>query len=127
KNFGEIPLVECLAGKVNQVFMNIIGNAIQALLDHPIEGREPTLTICTFLNEEGKVVVKIQDNGPGMPPAVREKIFEPFFTTKSVGKGTGLGLSIVHTIIEKHKGVIEVDSENQRGTVFTIILPVDQK
>jgi len=125
KNYGSIPQVECLAGKMNQVFMNIISNAIHALIDHPIEGREPELTITTFLQNE-RVVVKIADNGPGMPSSVREKIFEPFFTTKPVGKGTGLGLSIVYTIIENHKGTIEVDSEDQKGTTFTIDLPINQ-
>ncbi|WP_154855782.1 7TM diverse intracellular signaling domain-containing protein [Cyclobacterium xiamenense] len=125
KNYGSIPQVECLAGKINQVFMNIISNAIHALLDHPVEGREPELTIGTAL-ENGRVIIKIQDNGPGMPPHVRDKIFEPFFTTKAVGKGTGLGLSIVYTIIENHKGTIKVESEEQVGTIFIIDLPINQ-
>ncbi|WP_375585370.1 7TM diverse intracellular signaling domain-containing protein [Cyclobacterium xiamenense] len=125
KNYGSIPQVECLAGKINQVFMNIISNAIHALSDHPVEGREPELTIATSL-ENGRVVIKIQDNGPGMPPHVRDKIFEPFFTTKAVGKGTGLGLSIVYTIIENHKGTIKVESEEQVGTTFIIDLPINQ-
>ncbi|SHN28118.1 7TMR-DISM extracellular 2 [Cyclobacterium lianum] len=125
KNYGPIPQVECLAGKMNQVFMNIISNAIHALNDHPIEGREPELTINTSY-ENDRVIVKIADNGPGMPPHVRDKIFEPFFTTKPVGKGTGLGLSIVYTIIENHKGHIKVESEDQKGTIFTIDLPINQ-
>ncbi|WP_439481888.1 7TM diverse intracellular signaling domain-containing protein [Cyclobacterium plantarum] len=125
KNYGSIPQVECLAGKMNQVFMNIISNAIHALLDHPMEGREPELTITTFFQNEW-VVIKIEDNGPGMPSQVREKIFEPFFTTKPVGKGTGLGLSIVYTIIQNHKGKIKVDSEDKMGTTFTIELPTNQ-
>ncbi|WP_162342020.1 7TM diverse intracellular signaling domain-containing protein [Cyclobacterium salsum] len=126
KNYGSIPMVECLAGKINQVFMNIISNAIHALMDHPIEGREPELTISTAF-ENQRVIIKIQDNGPGMPPHVKDKIFEPFFTTKAVGKGTGLGLSIVYTIIENHKGTLKVDSEENVGTIFIIDLPIDQK
>ncbi len=126
KNYGDIPMVECLAGRINQVFMNIIGNAIHALLDHPIEGREPELSIETYPESKERIVIKIKDNGPGMPAQVRERIFEPFFTTKPVGKGTGLGLSIVYTIIENHKGTIKVDSEDQVGTVFTINLPINQ-
>jgi len=127
KNYEDIPMVECLAGKINQVFMNIISNAIQALLDYPIEGREPELTINTSFKEE-MVLIEIKDNGVGMPSKVKEKIFEPFFTTKAVGKGTGLGLSIVYTIIvENHKGTIKVDSEPGVGTVFYIALPVNQK
>lgn len=127
KNYEDIPMVECLAGKINQVFMNIIGNAIHALLDHPIEGREPELTISTHLQDE-MVIIEIKDNGVGMPIKVKEKIFEPFFTTKAVGQGTGLGLSIVYTIIvENHKGTIKVDSEQGVGTVFYITLPVNRK
>lgn len=127
KNYEEIPMVECLAGKINQVFMNIISNAIHALLDHPIEGREPELTINTYF-KDGYVMIEIKDNGIGMPESVKEKIFDPFFTTKAVGKGTGLGLSIVYTIIlENHKGTLEVESEENVGTVFYIGLPVNQK
>lgn len=125
KHYGSIPMVECLAGKINQVFMNIISNASHALMDHPIEGREPELTISTAL-ENQRVIIKIQDNGPGMPPHVKDKIFEPFFTTKAVGKGTGLGLSIVYTIIENHKGTLQVESEENVGTIFIIDLPIDQ-
>ncbi|MDN3686741.1 7TM diverse intracellular signaling domain-containing protein [Cyclobacterium jeungdonense] len=125
KNYGSIPMVECLAGKINQVFMNIISNAIHALMDHPIEGREPELTIGTAF-ENQRVIIRIQDNGPGMPPHVKDKIFEPFFTTKAVGKGTGLGLSIVYTIIENHKGTLKVESEESVGTIFIIELPIDQ-
>ncbi|WP_339922890.1 7TM diverse intracellular signaling domain-containing protein [uncultured Cyclobacterium sp.] len=126
KNYEDVPMVECLAGKINQVFMNIISNAIHALLDHPIEGREPELTINVFFKDE-MVGIQIKDNGVGMPDKVKEKIFEPFFTTKAVGQGTGLGLSIVYTIIENHKGSIKVDSEQGVGTVFNIALPVNQK
>ncbi len=126
KEYASLPMVECLAGKINQVFMNIISNAVHALQDHPVEGRTPELTLKTTLDGD-KVLIQISDNGPGMPPQVRDKIFEPFFTTKPVGKGTGLGLSIVYTIIENHKGTIRVESEMNVGTNFIITLPINQK
>ncbi|MCC5938998.1 MAG: sensor histidine kinase [Lunatimonas sp.] len=125
KEYSELPQVECLAGKINQVFMNIISNAIHAMLDHPMEGKSPQLTLKTS-HVSDQVVIEIGDNGPGMPEHVREKIFEPFFTTKPVGKGTGLGLSIVYTIIENHKGSIVVESSPDRGTNFIITLPIKQ-
>lgn len=126
KEYAELPLVECLAGKINQVFMNIITNAIHALLDpnHKIEN--PQITIRTFHDGEC-IKIEVQDNGPGMPDHVKEKIFEPFFTTKEVGRGTGLGLSIVYTVIENHKGRLEVKTKLNEGTIFVIILPVHQK
>lgn len=126
KEYGELPLVECLAGKLNQVFMNIINNAIHALLDSHKVVTNPEITISTVLQGE-YVKIDIQDNGPGMPDHVKEKIFEPFFTTKEVGKGTGLGLSIVYTVIENHHGRLEVNSKLDEGTIFGIILPVNQK
>ncbi|WP_114752421.1 7TM diverse intracellular signaling domain-containing protein [Pleomorphovibrio marinus] len=126
KEYGQLPMVECLAGKINQVFMNIIGNAVHAMLDHPIENREPELTISTKVKGDD-IFIEIKDNGPGMPEHIREKIFEPFFTTKPVGKGTGLGLSIVYTIIENHQGTITVESETNVGTSFIIKLPTNQK
>jgi two-component system NtrC family sensor kinase len=125
KEYGDLPLVECLAGKINQVFMNIISNAIQAMLDHQVDGRTPQLTLKTSKIND-KAVIEIGDNGPGMPEHVREKVFEPFFTTKPVGKGTGLGLSIVYTIIENHKGTVVVESAPYEGTNFIITLPIRQ-
>ena len=124
KEYGNIPLVECLAGKMNQVFMNIITNAIHALLEYSGTS-EPTLTIRTSLLGE-KVRIEIEDNGPGMPNHVKQRIFEPFFTTKAVGKGTGLGLSIVYTIIENHKGTLQVDTAEGKGTNFIITIPIYQ-
>lgn len=126
RDFGELPLVECLAGKINQVFMNIINNAIHALGDNIDQIKDPKITIRTrsLLN---KVTIEIEDNGTGMSESVKEKIFEPFFTTKSVGKGTGLGLSIVYSIIENHKGELNVKSEIGKGTSFEITLPIYQK
>lgn len=125
REFGELPMVECLAGKINQVFMNIINNAVHALSDHMDEVNDPKIEIRTKSLGE-TVVVEIDDNGPGMPEHVRQRIFEPFFTTKSVGRGTGLGLSIVYSIIENHKGTLEVETEVGKGTTFIITLPIYQ-
>lgn len=125
KKYSPIPMVECLAGKINQVFMNILNNGVHAILDHPVEGKKGMITISTFLEEEF-VKIEIEDNGPGIPKEMQNRIFEPFFTTKPVGKGTGLGLSIVYTIIENHRGKVLVSSEEGRGTKFTIHLPITQ-
>lgn len=113
-----IPEIECFPGKLNQVFSNIISNAIQAMDDAP----SARLTIATKdLGEE--IRVSISDNGPGIPEEIRTKIFEPFFTTKDVGDGTGLGLSIVYSIIEQHHGRMELESEVGQGTSFIFFLP----
>ncbi|MBY5951004.1 sensor histidine kinase [Algoriphagus marincola] len=125
RDFGELPMVECLAGKINQVFMNIINNAVHALSDHIDTIKDPKIEIRTRSLGDS-VVVEIEDNGPGMPEHVKERIFEPFFTTKSVGRGTGLGLSIVYSIIENHKGTMEVNTEVGLGTTFIITLPTYQ-
>lgn len=126
KAYGDLPMVECLAGKINQVFMNVINNAVHALLDpnHSIEN--PEIIIRTS-HQADEVRIEIEDNGIGMPDHVKEKVFEPFFTTKEVGKGTGLGLSIVYTVIENHKGSLEIYSKLNEGTNFVIKLPVNQK
>ena len=126
REFGELPMVECLAGKINQVFMNIINNAVHALTDHIDEIKDPHITIRTIAHANETVTVEIEDNGPGMPESVKQRIFEPFFTTKAVGKGTGLGLSIVYSIIENHKGTLEVETEQGQGTTFIITLPIYQ-
>jgi signal transduction histidine kinase len=118
-------MVECLAGKINQVFMNIINNAVHALADNLDKITDPVITIRTRTSADF-VTVEIQDNGPGMPEHVKQRIFEPFFTTKAVGKGTGLGLSIVYSIIENHKGTLEVLTEEGQGTSFIISLPIYQ-
>jgi signal transduction histidine kinase len=112
--------IECYPGKLNQVFSNIIVNAVQAM-----EGMEhPELTIRTKFHKDQGVEVSISDNGPGIPDEIKQKIFEPFFTTKDVGLGTGLGLSIVYSIIEQHQGTVELNSEVGRGTEFLIRLPI---
>jgi len=126
REFEELPLVECLAGKINQVFMNIITNSIHALTDQLEDNLNPQIIITTK-NLGESITIEIADNGPGMPDNVKVRIFEPFFTTKEVGKGTGLGLSIVYTIIENHNGLVEVFSELSKGTSFIITLPLYQK
>jgi signal transduction histidine kinase len=125
RDFGELPLVECLAGKINQVFMNIINNAVHALADHIDSIVDPHIEIRTKSLGDA-ITIEIMDNGPGMPDHVKQRIFEPFFTTKAVGKGTGLGLSIVYSIIENHKGKLEVITEESQGTTFKITLPIYQ-
>lgn len=119
KDYGDIPEVECLPGQINQVLMNILSNAIQAIAE------EGEIFIKTR-EEESAVKISIRDTGGGMSDETKQKIFDPFFTTKEVGKGTGLGLSISYGIIEKHQGKIEVNSVLGKGTEFIITLPVHQ-
>jgi signal transduction histidine kinase len=106
-------------GQLNQVFMNLISNAIQAIPEERTDGK---IEIYTEDKQEN-VVIRIKDNGVGIPEDKLQRIFEPFFTTKPVGVGTGLGLAIVHSIIDKHGGQIEVHSEVGKGTEFIIVLP----
>lgn len=120
KTYGRVPEIVCSPGQLNQVFMNILTNAIQA-----IEGRG-TITITTAMQEE-QLVISIRDTGKGMTVDTRQRIFEPFFTTKEVGEGTGLGLSITHSIIEKHQGSIEINSSPGAGTELIIRLPYQKK
>lgn len=117
KSFKNIPPINCYAGQINQVFMNILSNAVQS-----IEGKGD---IWIETKKKGlEIVISIRDNGKGIPEKALNKIFDPFFTTKPVGEGTGLGLSISYGIIEKHNGQILVDSVAGKGTEFKIILPV---
>ncbi|UXP31478.1 ATP-binding protein [Reichenbachiella agarivorans] len=118
KNMDEtIPQIQCFPGQLNQVFVNLVNNALDAMED------DGTITITTKNLDEDFIEIRIQDTGSGMPDHVKDKIFDPFFTTKDIGKGTGLGLSISHGIIEKHNGTIEVESELGVGTTFIIRLP----
>ena len=126
KDFADLPLVECLPGKINQVFMNLITNAIQAIKSKEPKNSENVLAIKTW-QEDTVVKISIKDSGTGMPDEVKAKIFEPFFTTKDVGEGTGLGLSIVFRIIENHKGTIDVITKLNQGTEFIITLPINSK
>lgn len=119
RHFKKTPQILCYPGQLNQVFMNIFTNAIQAM-----EG-EGTLAISTGMENE-RIFIRIKDTGKGMAEDVKNRIFEPFFTTKDVGQGTGLGLSISYGIIEKHNGSIRVESEPGKGSEFIIELPVNQ-
>jgi len=116
KEFGDIPEIYCYPNELNQVFMNILSNAVDAIQE------DGMIKISTF-QEQGNIVVEISDNGNGIPAEKIDKIFDPGFTTKGVGVGTGLGLSISHNIIKKHQGRILVDSEVGKGTVFRVVLP----
>jgi signal transduction histidine kinase len=119
KNLGNLPDIHCSAGQLNQVFMNILTNAIQAMPD------KGTITVNSFVdNSSNTIKVTIADTGKGMTEDIKTKIFQPFFTTKDVGEGTGLGLSISYGIIKKHDGQIDVESELGKGTLFTITLPI---
>lgn len=118
KQFGEIPEITCAPSQVNQVFLNLVTNAVQAM-----PGEHGTLTLTTRRDGEG-VAVEVADNGSGIPPDILPKIFDPFFTTKEIGKGTGLGLSISYKIVEQHGGKISVESTPGTGTKFTVWLPV---
>jgi len=119
KKYGDIPYIQCYPSELNQVWMNLLRNAIQAIEDRG------TIKIATSADET-QVFVRISDTGKGIPPENVEKIFDPGFTTKGVGVGPGLGLSTVYNIIQKHNGDIKVESEVGKGTKFTISLPIEQ-
>ncbi len=131
-DFGKLPLVDCYPSQLNQVFMNIIANAIDAIEERykklsilECEENPGTIAIATKVISEKMLAIEISDNGMGMPQSVIDRIFNPFYTTKEVGKGTGLGMSISHSIVvEKHKGRIECISEIGRGTTFRIQIPI---
>lgn len=120
KDYGDLPLVECYPQQLNQVFMNILVNAAQAI-EKQGEIRISTRKI------DGSVEIKISDTGAGIPKENLSKIFDPFFTTKEVGKGTGLGMNVAYNIIQKHNGTIDVESEIGKGTTFTITIPIEEQ
>lgn len=134
KDYAQLPLVECYPGQLNQVFMNLIANAIDVLdeaVQQQIKNGQPaqpsTIWISTQMKVEDRVRIIIADNGLGMPETVRSRIFDPFFTTKPIGKGTGLGLSISYQIVtEKHNGKMGCDSTLGEGTKFVIEIPTCQ-
>jgi signal transduction histidine kinase len=118
-----IPKINCYPGKLSQVFMNLVTNAVQATR---IPGRQPidrVISVRSYLSDN-KICVEIQDNGNGIPIEIQEKIFEPFFTTKDVGEGTGLGLGIVAGILGEHNGQLTFTSNANEGTTFLITLPI---
>lgn len=120
KKYGDIPFVNCNHGKISQVFMNILSNAMDALTDQA----DGEIVIETSSNKS-EVIIAISDNGPGIPDEVKSKIFEPFYTTKGDGKGTGLGLSISLNIIKEHDGKIELENlQGRSGTKFIVHLPI---
>ncbi|MFK8186114.1 MAG: response regulator [Phormidesmis sp.] len=138
RHYGELPQPECYPSQLNQVFMNLLSNAVDAIEERNIaltkQNQPPIQGIIHIHTEQvlsasgnQQISIKIKDNGPGIPPAAKAKLFDPFFTTKPVGKGTGLGLSISHQIIvEKHKGSIACESEMGQGTCFIITIPCKQ-
>lgn len=129
KQYGHLPLVECYPSQLNQVFMNILSNAMDAFEAHSrqLEDRPFTIEITTSLATADSICIQIKDNGTGIPTQILNKLFDPFFTTKPVGKGTGLGLSISHQIIvEKHGGEVDCTSQMGQGTCFTIKVPISQ-
>ena len=117
REFGTLPLVECMPSQLNQVFLNLLVNAAQSIAEHG------TITLRSGCVEDN-VWISVSDTGQGIPPELIKKIFDPFFTTKPIGKGTGLGLSVSYGIIDKHGGHIDVHSQPGQGTTFTINLPV---
>jgi signal transduction histidine kinase len=118
RSYGDVGRVRGHAGQLNQVFVNLIANAAQALV-----GRDDATIWIETADRDGDAVITLRDNGPGIPAEVLPRIFDPFFTTKDVGEGSGLGLSIVHGIVERHGGTIEVDSRVGEGTTFRVVLP----
>jgi len=135
KDYATLPKVECFPGQLNQVFMNILVNALDALEDmntkrsyQELKDTPNQITIRTSAIDNQWVEVAIADNGIGMPDRVKQRIFDPFFTTKPMGKGTGLGMSIsYHIITEKHRGKIKCFSTPGSGTEFVIQIPIRQQ
>jgi two-component system, NtrC family, sensor kinase len=126
-HLGECPHVMCHASEVNQVFLNVLINAAHAIRD-VVRGTDKKGKIRITTSLEGtSAVIKISDNGVGIPEDIRERVFEPFFTTKEVGKGTGQGLAIAHKVVKGHGGTIACASTVGRGTTFTIKLPIGLK
>ena len=133
KDYGVLPKIECYAGQLNQVFMNIMSNAIDALDEQNQQrslaafAEHPSIITIQTRAIDKTVVIQIADNGPGISEAVQKRLFDPFFTTKAVGKGTGMGMSISHQVItERHKGSLKCLSSLGQGATFVIEIPVQQ-
>ncbi len=144
KEHGNLPKIDCYPGQLNQVFMNILANAIDTLKEsilgcqlsmdnleiannQQLKTNNPQIRICTEVIDNNQVVIRIADNGCGMTEAVKQKIFDPFFTTKPVGSGTGLGMSISYQIVNKHGGILKYISAPFQGTEFLIQIPIQMK
>ena len=117
REYGDLPLVECIPSQINQVFMNLLVNAANAI------AQRGTITLRSG-REDDQVWISVTDTGIGIPVEQLSKIFDPFFTTKPIGQGTGLGLSVSYGIVNKHGGHIHVDSQPGQGTTMTISLPI---
>jgi signal transduction histidine kinase len=126
KQYGNLPLVECYPAQLNQVFMNILINAIDELKNLKLKSNKQ-ITINTEIGEKNLILITIKDNGSGIPLQIQPKVFDPFFTTKPVGKGVGLGLTVSYEIIEQHQGKIKIISEPGQGTEVVIELPQEIK
>lgn len=133
KEYGQLPLINCYAGELNQVFMNILSNAIDAVAERNQQQAMAgetyigTINIHTAIVRENWLAIRITDNGYGIPPDIQSKLFDPFFTTKEIGKGTGLGLSISYQIVvERHGGNLICNSQSGEGTEFMIEIPIRQ-
>ena len=129
KQYGNLPLVECYAGQLNQVFMNILNNAIDAF-EEAIQQQKtftPCITIHTEVVDNQQVMIRIADNGLGIPEEVKQRIFDPFYTTKPIGVGTGMGLAISYQIVtEKHRGSLHCVSQPGQGSEFMVTIPLKQ-
>jgi two-component system NtrC family sensor kinase len=127
-DLGDLPHVTCLAGELNQVFLNIVVNAAHAIAD-AVKGTQARGTIRIATRRDGcdGVVVAISDTGTGIPEAIRSKIFDPFFTTKEVGRGTGQGLGIARRIVERHRGRLTFTTAMGQGTTFLVRLPIESR
>ena len=120
RDYGSLPLVDCYAGQLNQVWMNLLVNAAQAI-------KEPGEVRISTRRDEQMVVITITDTGCGIATEHLKNIFDPFFTTKPIGEGTGLGLSVTYSIIERHNGIIKVESSLGKGTTFTVTIPIENE
>jgi two-component system NtrC family sensor kinase len=118
RRYGQERMLYCYAGRLNQVLMNLIANAVDAVVG---EGQ----IVVTTSQTDAAFTISVRDTGPGIPEAIRDRIFDPFFTTKPVGQGTGLGLAISYGIVQDHHGSIEVLSEEGVGTEFIVKIPLD--
>lgn len=122
RNYGEVEMLTCLAGELNQVLMNIIANAIDAITLNDEKDGTGRITIGTT-QQNGDFVIRVRDTGKGIPEEIRNRIFEPFFTTKAIGEGTGLGLAISYGIMKAHQGSMEFSSQCGEGTEFILKIP----